>query len=451
MTANHSTSPATARGSSADDPGQSATTGRQAPVSAAAAVFAGIGVPLAASSPAAMGVALVLAIALAIAAPGRGRLLRDVWRGASGLLGLAIVAVFVAWLPAVFGSEDAGRSAGVWGRMVVFVLVATVLYQFLSASGLRQASALRGLVLASLVSATVGLVAVYAWSPLYSIYRLEGAGPINAAQILKYYGSAAGCLIPVVAWAGWRLGGRWRWAGLTHVPAAVVLIVAVDSNAGLFALIVAVAVGGLAWLAARMAGARMAGAGLAVLVFGVVALLSVLLARLPDAPDLTGHTAPSYDGVLTPTLPVGLVDAHRQQIWAFSLDAALDSPVIGRGIDVSNYLPGAEVIVTQFNQAFIPSHPHSWFLEVFLETGALGLLVLIGALLVLLWRWVQVADRAPLVAATGIALFAGFWVSSMLNFSIWAAWWQGVFLILTAIVLAAASASPKRARTRTQT
>jgi len=100
-------------------------------------------------------------------------------------------------------------------------------------------------------------------------------------------------------------------------------------------------------------------------------------------------------------------------------------------------------VVTQFNQAFIPGHPHSWFIEMFLETGALGLLALIVALGALLWRWVDVAARAPVEAAIGIAVFAGFWVSSMLNFSIWSAWWQGVFLVLTAIVLAAAPARPE--------
>ena len=45
-------------------------------------------------------------------------------------------------------------------------------------------------------------------------------------------------------------------------------------------------------------------------------------------------------------------------------------------------MPGAQVIVAQFNQAFIPGHPHSWFLEVFLETGALGLFALVTSLFV---------------------------------------------------------------------
>lgn len=426
-----------------DDPGISATTGRQMPLSAAAAVFAGISVPLVASSPAAMGVALILAIALVFAAPGRRAILAGARQGVLSILGLAVLLVFLAWLPSVLASADIGRSAGVWGRMVIFVVVAWGIYQFLWSSAVRRASAFRGLVIASLVSAVVGLIAIYAWSPLYALFRLDGIGAVNAAQILKYYGSAVGCLVPVVVWAGFRLGGGWRVAGLLHAALGVAMIFAVDSKAGLLALIVSIVIGLLAWLAGRFAGRFALGGGLAVIVLVAITLLSVILASLPDAPDLAQHTGTQFEGVLEPSLPIALVDAHRQQIWAFSLDAALASPVIGRGIDVSNYLPGAGIVVTQFNQAFIPGHPHSWFIEMFLETGALGLLALIVALGALLWRWVDVAARAPVEAAIGIAVFAGFWVSSMLNFSIWSAWWQGVFLVLTAIVLAAAPARPE--------
>ena len=57
-----------------------------------------------------MGVALVLAAVLALAAPGRGALLRGLRGGVPGALGIAIVVVFIAWLPAVIGSAEIGRS-----------------------------------------------------------------------------------------------------------------------------------------------------------------------------------------------------------------------------------------------------------------------------------------------------------------------------------------------------
>jgi hypothetical protein len=41
-----------------------------------------------------------------------------------------------------------------------------------------------------------------------------------------------------------------------------------------------------------------------------------------------------------------------------------------------------------------------------------------------------------MAGASGIALFGAFWGSSLLNFSLWAAWWQITFAVLGAIVLA---------------
>ena len=156
--------------------------------------------------------------------------------------------------------------------------------------------------------------------------------------------------------------------------------------------------------------------------------------KLPHTPDLSSISSKTFEGVLTPTLSADILDFHRQHIWAFTLDAALNSPIIGHGINVSNYLPGADIIISQFNQAFIPGHPHNWFLEVFLETGSIGLLALIAALLILLINWARLSKKELFSSTVGISIFASFWASSMLNFSIWASWWQAVFLILTVIV-----------------
>ena len=97
------------------------------------------------------------------------------------------------------------------------------------------------------------------------------------------------------------------------------------------------------------------------------------------------------------------------------------------------------MLIEKFNQTFIPSHPHSWLLEIFLETGAVGLMMLLLTLVLMRSRWLRVGKTSPGTAACGIAVFVAFWSSSVLNFSIWAAWWQGVFLVLSAIVLAAAA------------
>ena len=79
---------------------------------------------------------------------------------------------------------------------------------------------------------------------------------------------------------------------------------------------------------------------------------------------------------------------------------------------------------------------------------AVGLVILLLALALMLRLWLRIGRTSPGTAACGIAVFVAFWSSSMLNFSIWAAWWQGVFLILSAVVLAAAPRDAETSRAR---
>ena len=404
----------------------------------AAAIFCGISAPLLASTPTVFGVALALGLLLLLAAPGRLQLAANLAQGARTPLGMMIIFTFLLWLPGVAESPDLGRSLAIWGRMVSMVVVAALIHYFLSRGALD--ACLRAMVVAALVCAVIALLGLYAASPIYGLFRGKGWVDVNAAQIPKFYGSALAVLAPVVVWAGIRLGRRWLYAGFLHLAAAFVLILAVDSLAGLLGLVAGLVVGGSVyicqcWYLVRGHAAALFLIGLAVL---LVAAIAWVIFNLPPSPDAEQIIDGVYHGPVETGLPVSLIDAHRQYIWRFSFDLALEAPYFGHGIDVSNYLTGASVIIEKFNQTFIPSHPHNWLLEIFLETGAFGLAFLLAALAFLLRLWLRIGVVSPGTAAAGIAVFVAFWSSSMLNFSIWAAWWQGVFLVLSAIVLAAA-------------
>ena len=405
----------------------------------AAAIFCGIGVPLLASSPTVYGVALAIALLLLVAAPGRFRLAEEFAKGVRTPLGLAIIVMFLLWLPGVAESPDLGRSLATWGRMAGMVIVATLIHYFLSRGSLD--ACLRAMIVAALICALIALLGLYAASPIYGLFRGKGWVDVNAAQILKYYGSALACLAPVVAWAGIRLGRHWLYLGLLHLAAAVVMILAVDSLAGLLGLVAALVIGAIVYVCQcwQLLRGRAAASFLILLTVLLALAVAWVLTRLPPPPDAGQIVDGVYHGPVVTGLPISLVDAHRQYIWSFSFDTALTAPYFGHGIDVSNYLPGASVLIEKFNQTLIPSHPHSWLLEIFLETGAFGIASLLAALVLLLRLWLRVGATSPGTAAAGIAVFVAFWSSSMLNFSIWAAWWQGVFLVLSAIVLAAAT------------
>tara|TARA_A100001037_G_scaffold297284_1_gene319085 strand:- start:7111 stop:8424 length:1314 start_codon:yes stop_codon:yes gene_type:complete len=407
--------------------------------SALGSIFIGICIPLVASSPSAMGVSAFLGFICILLLPGRKILFFSILSGFSKPLGLVVIFLFLAWLPAVFDSVDIVKSLGVWLRILGFIIVATTFYFFLLSSNLRRRLVLNSLLIVSLVSSFVGLISIHIYSPILSIYRLDSVDYINATQTLKYYGSVEGCMSIIVLWAGFKLSGIWRALAILKVSLGIILIFSVDSDAGLLALISGIVCGILVIFESKIFSKRISGLSISLIFILAIILYSILLANLPSTPNLADHQGQLFTGEFSSSISPNILDTHRQHIWAFSLDQALKSPLIGYGIDVSNYLPGAQVIVAQFNQAFIPGHPHSWFLEVFLETGALGLFALVTSLFVLLWCWHKVGQSKVYDVSAGISIFAAFWSSSMINFSIWSSWWQGMFLIITAIVLAFSS------------
>jgi O-antigen ligase len=243
--------------------------------------------------------------------------------------------------------------------------------------------------------------------------------------------------------AGFKLGGAWRSAAILYPPMALAIVLSLESGAGLLGLIAAAVTFALVWLSG-MPRLRLPALGLlALLVVLGLAGLGYLFANAPAPPPAEAIVDGHYDGPIEVPLPTAIVDAHRQQIWGFSLDAATDRPWFGYGIDRSNHVPGAHDIIAQFNQAFVPAHPHNWIIEIIVDTGFVGLIAMLGALGVFVTRWFRIGRGDRLLAAAGLGLTAAFFASSLLNFSFWTTWWQTVLLVLSAILL---SHAPSRVR-----
>lgn len=404
----------------------------------------GLGVPLLVSSQTTEAVALVLGLVLMLATPARGGVLHALADTLKTPLGLAAVGLFAAWLPSVALSLSPLHSLPIWGRMIGFMLAAALIACLLARSAEARTIALKALVIGALVCGALALIGMHGGSAFYAPFRGKPFAVFDAAHFLKYYASVVACLAPAVLFAGFRLGGLWRGAALAYAPMALAIVLSLGSGAGVLGLIAALVVGGLVWLSG-LPRLRVPALGLLALLVALgLGGLGYLFVHAPAPPPAELIVESRYDGPLTAPLPLWLVDAHRQQIWGFALDAALDAPWFGHGLDQSNHVPGAEVIITQFNQAFIPAHPHNWLIEVLIDSGFVGLAAILGALGLLIARWFSIARRDRLLGAAGLGLTAAFFTSALLNFSFWLSWWQTVFLVLSAILLSAASARRQR-------
>ncbi len=405
----------------------------------------GVGVPLLISGQTTEAVALALGLVLMLAAPGRVILLRAVAETLTSRLGLAAALMFLAWVPSLGLSLSPMHSLAIWGRSIGLMLAAALIACFFARSAVARDVAAKALVIGALGCGALALIGLAGGSPLLALFRGQPFQTFEVVHFVKYYASTVVCLVPVVLFLGHRLGGAWRRSSWFYPPMALAIGLLLGSGAFVLGLIAAAVVGGLVWLGG-LRGLRLpALAVLALLVALVLAGLGYMFAHAPPPPSPELIVDGRFDGPIVTTLPLWLVDAHRQQIWGFSLQAALDAPWFGHGLDQSNYVPNADARITLFNQAFVPGHPHNWLIELLVDSGFVGLIATLGALSVLIAYWFGIARNNRLLGAAGLGLTAAYFASSLLNFSFWLTWWQSEFLVLSAMLIAHAPRSRRAA------
>jgi len=114
---------------------------------------------------------------------------------------------------------------------------------------------------------------------------------------------------------------------------------------------------------------------------------------------------------------------HRLEIWHFATERTLERPLFGWGFNASRYVPNGNE-VSHFLSAdhpIIPLHPHDAFLQVWLEIGAVGTIIVAGILLLALkavGQWPVAVARFTLPGYAAGLVIAG------LAFGIWQSWWM---------------------------
>lgn len=134
---------------------------------------------------------------------------------------------------------------------------------------------------------------------------------------------------------------------------------------------------------------------------------------------------------------------HRTKIWEFSAARIAERPIFGWGIGASRRIPGGNTIV-DINRdlgypgrrivstaAIMPLHPHNAALQVWLELGLIGailLAVLCGGVPLACLRaaW----SRASMAA--GLAIFSTAYIIAMLSYSLWQSRWNALLWLVAA-------------------
>jgi O-antigen ligase len=123
---------------------------------------------------------------------------------------------------------------------------------------------------------------------------------------------------------------------------------------------------------------------------------------------------------------------HRLHIWHFAGEWALERPVAGWGFDSSADFPNRGVEPFTGSGDVIPLHPHNAALQLWLETGAVGVLLALGLLAALVRRiesagptaarWLGAAAMTTFVVADiGYGAWQTHWIATICWFFCYAA------------------------------
>ena len=395
------------------------------PLSTASKLFAfllGIAIPSVAFGRSVFAVLLILAIiSLFFCKPWRD-VIRDLDAQIKTPVGLLILATFVAWLPNVFVSPLPIRSFEAVLRTLLFIGIASVFYSYLRSDSRLLKRTLLSFVIMTTVTMVFSLLAMTIAPEIYWFIKLKGWLSTPILTQLKGFSALAVFMVPVLILTGSLYSRAWKIV-CTLIFIAVVVFAYASANRSVlagFLSMTAMMVVVFALKSASKPKVLASLAGLSIVVVGAVAWLQIIRGKLFEA-------APNQDWLI----PIWLLDFQRQVIWKHAIEFAMASPWIGIGVNTINLVPGADMVINGTNNLHvIPAHPHNWAIEIFAETGAIGLSVLLITLITLTYQTLLVARRTGnLGHIMAIAVMAGYWVSGLFNFSYWSAWWQLSFLI----------------------
>ncbi len=277
------------------------------------------------------------------------------------------------------------------------------------------------LIRAGLVAALLVLAAYSAVEAAFDLPLNRLDEPDTAAGILERNPGKGVSILVALVWAGAGalLGGaRWRLAlaaGLVAAAGALSFQFHMAANAAAF--FIGLAGFAFGWAAPRL-GPRLAA--------------GVLAAWLLIAPWAT-------PAILSlPGMAQGLPLSWRMrgEIWRFAGERIAEKPLFGWGLDGARQFGDTILQIDGLDFRAIPLHPHSFSVHVWLETGAVGALLLAAAIAgagQLAARHVG-PDRAAGAAFTGaIAAIGAIW---NVSYGAWQEWWMAAAFLALAFAAA---------------
>ncbi|NQV43890.1 MAG: O-antigen ligase family protein [Rhodospirillales bacterium] len=359
----------------------------------------------------------------------------DIRSALSGPRILLLIAPAALWLPGLMVSSDPLTSFTTELRTLFYFIAGVALWSVLRLHRSLPVLCLRILIISSLFLTTIAVAGLLGLTEIVGFIRGDGWAEYNAYRYLKETASSASILIPVIVYAAYRLRGPWISVAAILVLELLAIIYLTASRSAL-AGVFGAAMTGLFLISLS---SRKTKTLIIALVFIAIVVLGVFL--LLQELQLGRWAYPGFQATM---IPLWLIDAPRQAIWSYSWHAGEAHRWLGVGINVIDKLPGARDWNTVVGVRNIPLHPHSWIVEILVETGVIGFVAMAGSIIYCTFAMVRgflVSGNHAVLAA--LCVWAAYWTSGAFNFSYWSSWWLVSFIIAMAICLASQKAGSK--------
>jgi O-antigen ligase len=173
--------------------------------------------------------------------------------------------------------------------------------------------------------------------------------------------------------------------------------------------------------------------------------LSAIFGAISGAFVVIPLTLPSIAGALSPSMRAALPESWdiRLEIWQFTGERLAEKPWLGWGLDAGRVIDG-EAEIRGTIQNLLPLHPHNAPLQVWLETGAFGA-ILVSLAIVLMGGRIAGAPRLSRLQAAAIAWIAVSYFSFIFfSYGVWQEWHMAALAVAIAGTTFLTAKSPSR-------
>ena len=120
---------------------------------------------------------------------------------------------------------------------------------------------------------------------------------------------------------------------------------------------------------------------------------------------------------------------QRLEIWNFTSEKINGSPFVGHGFGAARSISATSINIANTNWKAMPLHPHNSFLQVWLELGLLGVLILCYYLHLLFKNIKEKVVSKSIQACLASTLISTL-ILSLISFGIWQYWWIATWGLL---------------------